>query len=179
MEDHSVASLLAFDWESVLSEANSSGVGAGRVFTVVTSVKSRHYLSKDGPDKFFIGVSVSVLEVLDHDAKIAVAAVFHVEMQVVRFLVVFLFVIVDDIRVIELSEDVQLSLELVSFLVGHFGVAYFLATQDLATVSSRQQRSKVNTYKPILLPPHLPNHSKGSLSCTMSACILWVLPVPA
>ena len=63
-------------------------------------------------------------------------------MKVMRLLVMLFLEITDNVRMIQLSEDVQLGLELMALLFGHLCVAYLFPAKDLddgqypATVST-------------------------------------------
>lgn len=133
MEDHTLAQLLALDGVGVLGETDGGGASVWRVLAIVTAIQGRHELCKDGPHQFLVGVRVLILMRLDHDAQISVAAVFHVQMQVVRLLVMFLLVVVHNVGMVELAQDVELGLELLPLLLGHLRVAYLLAAEDLWT----------------------------------------------
>lgn len=111
-----------------------------RVLPIVTAVESIHNLGEYGPDKFLLGKLVLVLEILDDATEVAVATVFHVEMQILRGLEMFALVVADDVGMDELLEDGQLGLELFFFLLGHFGVGYFLAAENLHAQLARGGR---------------------------------------
>ena len=100
----------------------------------MASVESIHDLAEDGPDELLVGELVLVLEVLDDAAEVAVAAVLHVQVQVLRGLQVLALVVADDVWVYELLEDGQLGLQLFLLLLRHLGVGDLFATQDVAVV---------------------------------------------
>ena len=131
MKDHAIAGLLAPDWQCILGESDSSAVSTWRLFTIMAAIKCRNQLCKDRPHELFIRKGMSGFEVLDHDSQVSISTIFHVQMKIMRLLVMLFLEITNDIRMIQLSEDVQLSLELMALLFGHFGITYFLSTEDL------------------------------------------------
>jgi len=91
----------------------------GWILAVVAAVQSADNLTEDGPDEFLLGQLVFALEVLNDAAKIAIAAVLHVEVEVLRGLEVLPFVVADNVWMDELLQDGQLGLQLLFFLCGH------------------------------------------------------------
>lgn len=101
------------------------------VFTVVAAVQGADDLAEDAPDELLLAHLVLVLEVADDTSEVAVAAVLHVEVKVLRCLDVVALEVGDDVGVAEFLEDRQLGLELLAFLLRHLEIADFLAAQDL------------------------------------------------
>lgn len=101
------------------------------VFTVVAAVQGADDLAEDAPDELLLAHLVLVLEVADDTSEVAVAAVLHVEVKVLRCLDVVALEVGDDVGVAEFLEDGQLGLELLAFLLRHLEIADFLAAQDL------------------------------------------------
>jgi hypothetical protein len=102
-----------------------------RVFTVMTAVQGADDLAEDAPDKLLLAHLVLVLQVPDDTSEVAIAAVFHVEVQVLRCLDVITFEVGDDVGMSELFQNRQLCLELLALLLRHLEIADFLAAEDL------------------------------------------------
>ena len=129
MENHGLARVTGR-----LRVANEShDVAACRrwVFAVVAAVQGADDLAEDAPDELLLAHLVLVLEVADDTSEVAVAAVLHVEVKVLRCLDVVALEVGDDVGVAEFLEDGQLGLELLAFLLRHLEIADFLAAQDL------------------------------------------------
>ena len=101
------------------------------VFTVVAAVQGADDLAEDAPHKFLLAHEVFVLQVADDASQVAIAAVLHVQVQVLARLDVVALEVGDDVGVPQLLEDGQLGLELLAFLLRHLEIADFLAAQDL------------------------------------------------
>jgi hypothetical protein len=106
-----------------------------RILAMMTSVQGADNLAEDAPDKLFIRVFAVVLELLDDAPEVAIAAVLHVQVEVLRRLEVLALVVPDDIRVDQLLQYGEFGLELFAFLGRHLGIADLFATEDLSTVS--------------------------------------------
>lgn len=73
-----------------------------RVNTIVTPVQGHGQLAEDAPDEAFLSSLALEREVLDHAAEIAVAAVLHVEVEVLADLEVLAVVVGDDVGMSEM-----------------------------------------------------------------------------
>lgn len=100
MKNHLVC-LFALEWESVLGQAKSVAVDIWWIFAVVAAVQSADQLCEDGPNKLLVGVFIASLQILNHHSQVSIAAVLHVEVQVMRGLQVLLLVVGDNIRMAE------------------------------------------------------------------------------
>lgn len=129
MENHGLA------WVTgrlrVANESHDVAACRRWVFTVVAAVQGADDLAEDAPDELLLAHLVLVLEVADDTSEVAVAAVLHVEVKVLRCLDVVALEVGDDVGVAEFLEDRQLGLELLAFLLRHLEIADFLAAQDL------------------------------------------------
>lgn len=129
MENHGLA------WVTgrlrVANESHDVAACRRWVFTVVAAVQGADDLAEDAPDELLLAHLVLVLEVADDTSEVAVAAVLHVEVKVLRCLDVVALEVGDDVGVAEFLEDGQLGLELLAFLLRHLEIADFLAAQDL------------------------------------------------
>jgi hypothetical protein len=97
----------------------------------MAAIKRTDNLAKDAPYKLLLANLVLVLEVSDDAPQIAIATVFHVQMQVLGGLDVVPLKVCDDVGMPEFLENGELGLELFALLLRHFQVADFLAAQDL------------------------------------------------
>jgi hypothetical protein len=76
-----------------------------RVLAVMATVQCADQLRKNAPDELFFGVLILLLQPFDHLAQIAVAAILHVEMQVLRGSEMVPLVVLHDVWVTKLAED--------------------------------------------------------------------------
>lgn len=116
VQDHLVR-LLALEREGILGQADCVAVDLWWLLAVMAAVQGADELGKDGPNELFVGQFVASLEVLDHDTKIAIAAVFHVKMQVVGCFEMFSLIVGDDVGVAEAAQDLELGLQLLALLL--------------------------------------------------------------
>jgi hypothetical protein len=113
------------------AQSHDIAAGGGRVFAKVAAVQGADDLAEDAPHKLLLAHLVLVLQVADDAAQVAVPAVLHVQVQILRDLDVVALEVGDDVRVAELLEDGELGLELFALLLRHLLVADFLAAEDL------------------------------------------------
>ena len=73
-----------------------------RVFAIVAAVQSAHDLAEDAPHELLLADLVLALQVADDPAQIAIAAIFHVQMQILRGLDVVALEVGHDVGVPEL-----------------------------------------------------------------------------
>lgn len=80
-------------------------------------------------------------------------------------------VVSDDVWVTKRAEDVEFRGQLLSFLLRHLDVVYFLTAEDLFHVVLALQCCQINmsTHKTIRLAFDLSNDAEGAGSCSMSA----------
>jgi hypothetical protein len=103
----------------------------GRVFTIVAAVQRADDLAEDAPHKLLLAHLVLVLQVPDDAPQVAVAAVFHVQVKVLRGLDVVTLEVGDDVRVAELFQDREFGLELLALLLRHLEIADLFPAENL------------------------------------------------
>lgn len=104
---------------SPLCQTQNIGADLGRVDAVVTPIQGHDQLAEDAPDKAFLGPLTLHCEVLDDTAEVAVAAVLHVQVQVLADLEVFTVVVGNDVGVAEGRQNLELGVELLALLLRH------------------------------------------------------------
>lgn len=85
----------------------------------MTPIQGHDQLAEDAPDKAFLGSLTLHCEVLDDTTEVAVAAVLHVQVQVLADLEVFTVVVGDDVGMAEGRQNLELGVELLALLLRH------------------------------------------------------------
>ena len=129
MENHGLAWIT--DRLRIANEAHDVAACRRWVFTIMAAVQGADDLAEDAPDKLLLANLVLVLQVSNDTSEVAVSAVFHVEVEVLRCLDVVAFEVGDDVGVSKLFQDRQLSLQLLAFLLRHLKIADFFAAENL------------------------------------------------
>jgi len=101
-----------------------------RILPIMTPIQRSHQLREDTPHEVLFGQHIPLPQLLDIPAQVAVAAVLHVEVDVVGGLDVLARVVLHDVGVAQGLEDVELGGELGFLAVGHAGVGDFFAAED-------------------------------------------------
>jgi len=96
----------------------------------MAAIQRPHQLRKDTPHELLLGQHISLSQLLDIPAQVAVAAVLHVKVDIVGGLDVLARVVLHDVGVAQGLEDVELGGELGFLAVGHSGVGDFFAAED-------------------------------------------------
>jgi high-affinity nickel permease len=122
----------------------------------VAAVQRRDELAEDAPHKALLRVHAAVGQVLDDAAQVAVAAVLHVEVQVLALLEVFAVVVGYNVGMPQVRQDLELGVQLLALLLRHAQVADLLAAHDEA----------------VRLAPHLADDAKGAMACGERASVL-------
>lgn len=120
----------------------------------MAAVQGADDLAEDAPDELLLAHLVLVLQVADDASQVAVAAVLHVQMQVLARLDVVALEVGDDVGVAQLLEDGQLGLQLLALLLRHLAVADLLAAQDVAiglALDLADDAKRAMSYAPILI----------------------------
>lgn len=85
--------------------------------TIVAAVESRDQLGEYTPDKGLLGILILDRQVADHPAEVAIAAVFHVEVQVLGGFEVLAMVVADNVWVSQSGENLELGVQLFTLLL--------------------------------------------------------------
>lgn len=131
MEDHGLGARVTRRFR-VCSQAHDIAAGSWRVLAVVAAVEGADDLAEDAPDELLLAHEVLVLQVADGAAQISVAAVLHVQVQVLARFDVVALEVGDDVGMAQFLEDGQLGLQLLALLLRHLAVADLLAAEDVA-----------------------------------------------
>lgn len=83
----------------------------------MASVKGEGELTEDAPNEALLSSLALELQVLDDSAKVSIATVLHIQVQVLARFQVFAVVVGDDIGVSEVGEDLKFGMELFTFLL--------------------------------------------------------------
>lgn len=111
--------------------ANFGGINA-----IVATIQGGHKLRKDAPDESLLCVLVLGLKISNNTAQIAIATVFHVDVQVLTGFEMFAAVVSDNVGVAKGRKNGELCVQLLALLLGHFEVADLFAAEDHAIVLS-------------------------------------------
>lgn len=136
-----------------LCEAEHIAPNIRRIDTVVATEQGQNQLAEYAPNEALLRPLTLEGEVLDHPTEVAVAAVLHVQVQILGDLQVFTVVVGDDVGVTEGREDLELGVELFALFLGHAQVGDFLAAHDEA----------------VRLSAHLADDTKGAMACVKEA----------
>lgn len=132
-----------------LRQPQDVGADLGRIDAIMAAVESHDELTEDAPDKALLGPLSLELEVLDDATEVTVAAVFHVQMQVLADLEMLAVVVGHNVGMAQMREDLKLGMELLALLLGHAQVRDFLAAHDEA----------------VGLAAHLSDDAKRAMAC--------------
>jgi len=94
----------------------------GGVDAIVTTVQGGDQLGKGAPDKRFLRILILLRQITDHPAQVAISAVFHVEVKVLRGFEVLAMVVADDVWVAQCRQDLEFGVELLALLLRHLEV---------------------------------------------------------
>lgn len=140
---------------SALREAEHIAPNIRRIDTVVTAEQGQDQLAEYAPHEALLCPLTLEGEVLDHPTEVAVAAVLHIQVQVLGDLQVLTVIVGDDVGVAEGREDLELGVELFALLLRHAQVGDFLAAHD----------------KAVRLSAHLADDTEGAMACVEEASV--------
>ena len=135
-----------------LREAEHVGAHLGRIDTIVTAVQSQDELAEDAPDEALGSSLTLVLQVLDHTAEVAVAAILHVQVEILADLEMLAVVVGDNVWVPEMRKDLEFGVKLLALLLGHAQVRNLFAAHNEA----------------VILAAHLADDAKRAMACEVN-----------
>lgn len=130
VENH-VWRLLALDRLCISPKAHDVAANLRRILSIMTAIQRSDKLCKHTPHELFIGALIPQLQLFDHLAQIAIAAVLHIQMQILSRFVVFSLKVSDDVWMPKLLENGKFGLELFALFRGHLGVADLFSAEHL------------------------------------------------
>lgn len=101
VENHNVP-LLLLDGDGIVAQTHDIPPSLRRILSIVATVEGSAQLRENAPDELLVGELALSLEALDDLAEIAIAAVFHVDVKVVRRLKVHAVDVLDDVGMAQL-----------------------------------------------------------------------------
>jgi hypothetical protein len=122
---------LEFVWLRVLSQPHNIAPDIRWILSVMAAIERGNQLRKDAPNKLLFSILVFVFQPLDHLSQITVAAIFHVQVEVLSDFEMFALVVLNDIRMSEFFQDGELRLKLFLLFWRHLMVTDFFSTEDL------------------------------------------------
>lgn len=121
----------------------------------MTTEECSDKLGENAPDEGLFGILILLLQVANDTAKVSIAAILHIEVEVLGHLEMLPVVITHNIGVAECGQDLELGVQLLPLLLRHLEIADFLAAEDHA----------------IHLSAHLSDDSKGAMACWRSLLV--------
>lgn len=98
----------------------------------MASVESEGELAEDAPYEALLSTLALKLQVLDDSAKVSIATVLHIQVQVLARFQMLAVVVGNDVGVSEVGEDLEFGMKLFTLLLGHPEVGDLLAAHDEA-----------------------------------------------